>query len=101
MTEEETKSIIGVLFAIISIVLICYFIIRDAEKYYLEHPCLEWKTYCYYEDNDLSVGIGPVIGGNGGMSMAVVPTSTKVYVNCDTKDVPKEIQKEQVCELRK
>lgn len=78
-----------------SIVLSCW--------YDYKHPCIQEKTYCYYEIYGQSIGVGPVVGGkSGGAAVTVSPTISKIYVDCNNTDnTPKKIQYENKCILRK
>lgn len=68
---------------------------QSMQRYEQEHPCLEWKEYCYYETHDVSVGVGPVISGDGGIGVSVVPTTAKIYIDCEnTEHIPEKIKTE-------
>lgn len=75
----------------------------SAIQYEENHPCIQWQEYCYYETHDTAVGVGPAIGGSGGMAVTVAPTTAKIYVDCniDHALIPGHIYSENKCVVRK
>lgn len=95
----EQFILILVIVLIIAIVVGGVFYKRQYEK---KHPCLEWKTYCYYKNHDISTGVGPNLGGKGGVAVTIVPTSAKIYINCEEREnTPEKVYEEKKCVLRK
>lgn len=89
---------INTILALLSMGLIFIFpyIVIEKIEYDKNHPCLEYKTYCYYRQS--SSGTGMTTKG----SMVMTSSSQKIYIDCDDKDfIPKTIYTEEKCEKRK
>jgi len=87
---------------IATMVLIAIFFVVEIIKFVKEHSCIEYKTYCYYEDLNMSVGVVHTANESGGVGVAIVPYSTKIYIDCKKKDiVPHKVHKERRCVKRK
>lgn len=88
-------------YLIIGIVVIISGSIFYYTYYNKKHPCIQKQTYCYYETHGVATGVGPTIGGNGGMAVTVSPTTAKIYIDCKNVSLtPEEVYTEDKCVLR-
>jgi hypothetical protein len=93
--EERNHLIKIIIFTLLALIFILGMVL-GIYVYYSNHPCLEYKTYCYYTDTDVGVGAG--IGINGQIGTVVVPQSTEIYIDCNNKGVvPNKVEEENRC----
>ncbi len=83
--------VIGAVLLVIAVIVVIIF----AVKYYKNHPCLEYETYCYYNSHGFGIGIGS--DSDGDPSITPMFMSHKVYVDCSEKNLAPNIQEEKRC----
>jgi hypothetical protein len=94
MNKKGFLGVLIVLLVIVTIGLLILFVVN----YYKNHPCVEYKTYCYYYSHGFGVGMSS--DSEGGAHVVPVFTSNKIYVECGGDLVP-DIEKEEKCVKRK
>lgn len=93
---HRDKLIPIIIFIIIALIVI--FTVIFIKNYSENHPCIEYKTYCYYTST--GTGVGPSMSGKGGV--AVVVTSNSIYIDCeDREQTPNKVYEEKRCIERK
>lgn len=79
--------VIIIVIALIGLIgLAIYFGIQEEEKwqqYIIEHNC----KIVGREEGKVNVGVGPTMGGSGGVAVVVVPESDKDIWKCDNEEI--------------